>query len=390
MTNLHKPHHKSNLSYKWTAYSKDTLPLWVADMDFPSPKAVVDGLKKFLNKRDYGYAFPSKTFSAAIVDWFAKKHHFYFNEINIIPVYSVVNAIEHFLNTFLNTGEAYLVFTPIYPPFLSAGKSKHLRAVELPLHETETGGFVFDAKNFKNKVEQSQKTSSPIKALLLSNPHNPIGKTWEKKELEEIYHLCRHFNLLVLSDEIWADLTYHMPFTSFLDAHPNAASLTVVANSPAKTFNMPSFHCAFFIVKDKNLKTQLEKHQQLLCPSPSLLGMMASEICYRKGEKWLERVKKKLLKNRDFVVDFLQKNLNDFHFTLPEATYLLWVKCPQKRFLKTTPYEFFLKEAKTALNDGKTFGKGYKNYVRLNFACEKKTLKTALNRINFALKTNLS
>ena len=221
---------------------------------------------------------------------------------------------------------------------------------------------------------------------LLCNPHNPVGRVFTPAELEKLADICLRHNLIICSDEIHCDLLYpgyrHIPIATL---SPEVANRTVTLMAPSKTYNLAGLHCGLVIIKDPGLRKRWRQTSQGIVPGVDIMGHMAALAAYRHGQDWLEQVLAYLEGNRDFLCRYLNDHLPGIRMSRMEATYLAWPDCRDSG-ISGNPGEFFLKEARVALNDGAEFGKGGEGFVRLNFACPRKTLNEALDRMTAALK----
>jgi cystathionine beta-lyase len=222
--------------------------------------------------------------------------------------------------------------------------------------------------------------------FVLCNPHNPVGRVFRKDELERMAEICLRKGVVICSDEIHCDLLFsgqrHIPIAS-LDAEIGQNTVTLMA--PTKTFNIAGLQCSFAIVQNQELRNKLEHSMKGLVMWVNLMGLTATLAAYRDGQEWLEQVLHYLEGNRDYLYDFVRDHLPMLQIVKPEGTYLGWLDC-RNSAIQGNPYEFFLKEARVALNDGTTFGKGGEGFVRLNFACTWVVLSQALERMKAALE----
>jgi cystathionine beta-lyase len=375
-------------SYKWHRYDPDVLPLWVADMDFPSPEPVIRALRERVEHGIFGYpqgiaGLPKELpeLRRVLMD---RLEHLYGwqvqpEEILFLPgVVTGFNLVAHAVAT---AGGSILVQPPVYPPILHAAENAGMARLDNELLRNADGSYSIDWQALQ------QAFRDPVRLFLLCNPHNPVGRVFRKDELERVAELCLRHKVTICSDEIHCDLLYpghsHIPIAS-LD--PEIAQNTVTLMAPSKTFNIAGLQFSFAVVQNAGLRNQLKHAHHGLVGWVNLMGLTAGLAAYRDGQGWLDQVLAYLLANRDYLMEFVRNELPELNMVLPEGTYLAWLDCRQAG-IPGNPYEFFLKEARVALNDGATFGPGGEGFVRLNFGCPRATLQEGLERMQRALQT---
>jgi cystathionine beta-lyase len=277
-----------------------------------------------------------------------------------------------------SNGDEVLVQPPIYPPMLTAPDNAGRICTSVPLVEGQER-YEIDFDAFKHAIKPC------TSMFLLCNPHNPSGRVFTKGELEHLAESCLANNIIICSDEIHCDVIYqgyeHIPMASL---GTEVAANTVTLFAPSKTFNIPGLKCSIGVVQNPKLRAQIEKTAAGLIPHVNLLGYAAALAAYRDGQSWLDELLVYLEANRDFVLDFLATHLPAIKCRPPESTFLAWLDCRQAD-IPGNPYEFFLENARVALNDGVRFGQGGEGFVRLNFGCPRATLSEALERMRTAL-----
>lgn len=373
-------------SLKWDTYPEDILPMWVADMDFRSPQAVIDALHQAIEHGIFGY--PSGLHNepnqrselrqvlvermARLYDWQIQPEDIYF----VPGVVVGFNLVAHALG---EAGCNLVVQPPVYPPILGAAANAGMKRVDNPLiPQLDEAGrlhYEIDFDHFEQTI------SEDTRLFLLCNPHNPTGRVYSRSELERLAEICLRNGVAICSDEIHGDLIFephqHIPIAS-LD--PEIAQHTVTLMAPSKTFNIPGLQFSFAIVPNREWRKRLEAASQGLTNWINALGWVAALAAYREGEPWLREVLQYLQGNRDFLLQWMQEHFPQVPHTCPEGTYLTWLDCRPLN-LPDDPYSFFLKEAKVAFNDGKAFGKEGEGFIRWNFACPRPVLEEACGRI---------
>lgn len=359
---------------------KDVLPLWVADMDFSAPPKVVEAIQKRASHPVYGYTIRTIQFNEAIQGWLKKNHHWevFGDWIEYVP--GVVPALAMSLLAFTKPGDGVIIQPPIYPPFYSVVKDNQRKLALNPL--------VQDGNRYVINFEELETLAKDPgnKVLVLCSPHNPVGRVWTIDELEHIGEICLKHNVLLLSDEIHADLTMfghtHTPLASISDS---IASNCVTFMAPSKTFNIAGFSTAYIIASNSELLTKYRSVQNgLHLHMGHLFGGTVLEAAYQHGQDWLEELLCYLEDNILYVHDFISERLPFINMVKPEATYLLWLDFKKTGWSQNKLVQFLTEEAKVGLNDGLSFGKEGKGFMRLNVGSPRSVLKQGLEQIEAA------
>jgi cystathionine beta-lyase len=369
-------------SIKWNAYPQDVLPLWVADMDFPSPAPVLEALQQRVAAGIFGYGSVAKALAETLCERLQQRYQWTVKSEQLIFLPNLVSGLNLVCRTFAKAGEAALVQTPIYPPFLSAPLNQGIKLQTLELIPQQRG------KQLHYEIDELGFTSSltsETRLFLLCNPHNPVGRHFSRHELETLATLCLKNDLIICSDEVHCDLNLdgqtHIPVATL---SPDIAQRCITLLAPSKTFNIAGLGGSFAVVENPQLRKQLLAVMEGLIPHLNVLNSTAMLAAYQHGESWLQELIPYLRGNRDFLVNYLATHLPQLKTTVPEATYLAWIDCRAANL--HDPYQFFLKQAKVAFNEGNSFGKGGEGFVRLNFGCPRSTLETTLERMREALE----
>ena len=346
-------------SLKWSAYPEDVLPLWVADMDFP----VAEPIRKAIRERAEGFlGYPPREGDPELKDLLREKAGLE-GEVAFMP--GVVVGLYAAVAAFTAPGQGVLTQVPIYPPFLAAIREQKRTVLANPLRETE-GGYRLD-------LEGLERLAYATRLLLFCHPHNPTGRVFTEEELAALAAIARKHDLIVVSDELHAPLTYHRAHLPLARLLPER---TLTLLGPGKAYNLAGLPLGA-AVGPKPLVEALRRH--LPHTFPNVLAMAAWKAALEEGEGWLRETLERLKANRERVAAWA-KAAGLGHFP-PEGTYLAWLKTPIPKAAA-----FFLKEARVALNPGENFGEGYDRYVRLNFATYPEVLEEALRRLSEALK----
>jgi cystathionine beta-lyase len=363
-------------SLKWNRYrGRDVLPLWVADMDFRAPPAVLDALHRRIEQGVFGYAQPWPSLVAAVVDYLDKEYDWRIEPEWIVWLPGLVTGLNVACRTVVGD---VLTATPIYPPFLSAPRLAGRRLLTVPLVSTASG-WQWDFAALEAAL------TPECRLLLLCHPHNPVGRAWREDELRRIAEIAERHDLTVCSDEIHCDLVLddrrHRPFAGLGEA---AARRSITLMAPSKTFNVPGLGCAFAIVPAAGLRRDFKRVMDGIVPHVNVLGLVACEAALRHGGAWRAALLDTLRGNRDLVAAAVA-TMPGFVMTPVEATYLAWIDCRASGI--DDPQRFF-EDAGVGLSAGRDFGLGddYKQFVRLNFGCPRSTLTRALDRMGEAMR----
>ena len=381
------PPRRGTPNLKWNAYDADVLPMFVADMDFVSPQLVIDALREQVDSGLFGYpnlilhgdGIDLPTFRDVIVDRMARRYQWLIQPQDIVFIPGVVVGTNIAVYALCAPGEAMLVQPPLYPPMLMAAAATQRGRVDAPLVQQSDGSYAIDWGGFESAI------TADTRMFLFCNPHNPTGRVFRRNELERMAEICLRHDLLIASDEIHSDLLFggqrHIPTASL---SPAIADRTVTLIAPSKTFNLPGLQCSIAIIQNPDLRQKFNTARHGLVPWVNLMGLIAGEAAYHHGHEWLDQVLVYLEDNRDFLHDFVQRDLPSIQMAKPEGTYLAWLDC-RKAGIEGSPYQFFLDKARVALGDGTIFGPGGEGFVRLNFASPRSMLVDALERMKTAL-----
>lgn len=368
---------------KWTWYPKDVLPLWVADMDFPAPKPILDELHKAVNQGVLGYELASSTLLETVA---TRMDHLYGWKAKpewIVPVTGIVSGFNVAARAFGSSKKGYLVQPPVYNEFHEVKNNVGIPQINAPFIKRVQGNILryeIDWDLFKKRAKKAS-------MFLLCSPHNPLGIVFSRGDLRRMAEICIENRVLIVADEIHSELLLdEKKFTPMAKLSREIANNTITLVAPSKTFNVPGLHCGFAIIPNKELRDEYVKVVQHLRLHVASLGLHAAQVAFSgQCDEWLKEMRCYLTDNRDFLVDYVTKNMPDVRITVPDATYLAWLDFTQLNPEKS-PFEFFFEKAKVALSDGAIFGE--KGHIRLNFGTSRSILKQALNRMNKALDSN--
>ncbi len=359
---------------------EDIVPLSVADMEFKTPPAIVEGLKDFLDNAVLGYTIPYKSYLEIVKKWFLKRHDFKIESDWVVQSPGVVNAFTAALRSLCEEGDGIMVFKPIYPPMVGAIKTNNFKEVNIPLinnderYEIDFEAFEKSAKEPNNKV------------LLFCSPHNPIGRVWTKDELLKIGNICLENNVKIISDEIWMDLirpgNEHHILANLSD---KIRDITITCTAPSKSFNIAGLYNSNTIVSNEELRKGMkEELVKMRSTSINILGYKACEIAYTDGEEWLEELLQVLDQNFKLCEEFFTK-LN-LPYATPEGTYIFWVNFNSLGMTQEDLHKFLYEKARIFTSPGENFGQEGIGYERFNIALPTEVLREHLKRLEKAIE----
>ena len=359
---------------------KDLNPLWVADMDFKTPKFINDAIIEATQKSIYGYSIDTPELYTSIINWQKNQHSWGINKEDIYMINGVVPAYSACIEAFSEENDEVIVQTPIYPPLFKCVTANNRKVVVNELKKDENGYYSMDLEDLERKI------TPKTKILALCSPHNPVGRVWSKEELEKLSLICIKHNIIIVSDEIHSDITFKK-FTPLASISQEIANQTITLNSAGKTFNIAGLNCGYAISKNRDLLDKFKKiAQKREINSINFFGYIATKAAYENGAEFVKELKKYLLSNIEFTKNYFEKNDIKIDFLIPEATYLLWLDFKQLNLSHNEIKTILLTKSKIALNDGISFGNNGNKYFRLNLALSEKALGIALKQLSKKFK----
>lgn len=370
---------------KWTYYPEDLLPMWVADMDFPAPKPILDALRGAIRHGVLGYELASKTLLETVAARMDRLYGWKVQPEWVVPVTGIVSGFNVAARAFSSLKKGYLIQPPVYNEFHELKNNVGLTQLEAPLIKRVRGNIIhyeIDWDLFKQQVKKAG-------MFLLCNPHNPLGIIFARSDLRRMAEICVENKVLMVSDEIHSELLLEdKKFTPLAKISSEVAQNTITLIAPSKTFNIPGLFCGFAIISNKEIRDEYTKVASHLRLHVASLGLRAAQAAFSgECDDWLKELRCYLTGNRDFLTDYVTKNMPEVRITVPQATYLAWMDFTQLDFEKT-PFQFFYENAKVALSDGAIFGENGKGHIRLNFGTSRRILKQGLDRMRRALHSH--
>lgn len=359
---------------------KDVIPMWVADMDFNTPEFIVKALQNRLNHEIYGYTFRPPEYFLSIIGWLKNRHNWEVEKEWISFCPGIVPALNFCTLAFTQPGDSIIVQPPVYFPFFSAIESHGRNLIYNRLKEVE-GKWVMDYDSLVDSIDRK------TKMIIISNPHNPVGRVWTREELNNLAEICLKNNIIILSDEIHCDLVLpgftHTPVASLSE---KIAEITITCIAPSKTFNLAGLSTSSVIISNPVLrKSYTRVVDNLHLGGGNIFGTIASIAAYSHGHQWLDALLDYIDHNIDFVEDYCRKMIPEILPVQPEATYMIWLDCRKFGMTGKELQNFFVKSAGIGMNEGSTFGPGGEGFMRMNVATTHETVVKALEKIERAV-----
>lgn len=360
--------------------ASDILPMWVADMDFAAPKVVVDAMKERMEHPVFGYSYVCESCKDAVQQWLLNRHDWKTKNEWMLFHHGVVPAIASVVETFTKKGDGILVTPPIYPPFFQIPERLERTIAECVMTEAN-GTYAIDFTEFEKALQKD------VKLFILCNPHNPGGIVWGEDQLKEIVRLCAKYDVLILSDEIHADLVFpehkHIALATVAGDEVNRI-ITCVA--PTKTFNLAGVQAAIMIATDSTIRTKLEENA-MAYGGIALNAFAASALkaAYEEGGPWLDQLLEVVSSNMDLVIDKLVNAVPGISIQKPQGTYLLWIDYRNTGLSEKEIMEKLLNKGKLALEPGTKYGESGRGFLRMNVACPQTVVEDGIQRFIHAL-----
>lgn len=369
-------------SLKWDVESHE-LPMWVADMDFQTAPEIIDALATRNRFGVFGYENVSPEWYDAYQTWWTNRHHWRLEKDWMLFCTGVVPAISSVVRKMTTVGENVLVLTPVYNIFFNSILNNGRHVLESSLvYDQESHTYDIDYEDLEEKLSYSQTT-----LLLFCNPHNPVGKIWERETLKRVGELCARYHVTVLSDEIHCDLTdpgcEYIPFAS-VSKECEQNSITCIA--PTKTFNMAGLQTSAIVVPHPNLRAKVERGINTdEVAEPNAFATYAAVAAFTKGGDWLDELREYIYQNKQLVVRFLEQELPELHLSVSQATYLLWIDCKEITDDSEALGDFIRRETGLYLTAGTAYGNTGAGFLRMNIACPRDRVQDGLGRLKQAI-----
>jgi cystathionine beta-lyase len=381
---------KDSASRKWSpqvineefGYSDGLLPMWIADMDFKCPPAVIEALEEVAKHGIYGYTYVTEEYYQAVVRWCGFKHNWDVKKEWITFTHGTVSTLHYIIQAFCEEGDKVIIQTPSYSPFKSAITRQSCVPCYNPLQLVQ-GKYEIDFDDLE------QKASDPrAKMLLFCSPHNPTGRVWTLEELKLVSEICLRNNVLMVSDEIHRDvLLYGNKHIPLSEVSGNAADHCIICLSPNKAFNFGGLKSSYTVIPNEQIREVLEKQlAKNSITSPNVFAVPALIAAYTKSDCWLKELIQYVEGNFDFIRNFLKVNMPEVKLIEPEASYLAWLDFRQIQPEPIKLDDLMLHKAKIALNGGHSFVANGEGFVRMNVGCPRSYVEEAMHRIYRAVR----
>jgi cystathionine beta-lyase len=358
------------------------MPLWVADMDFRTPPAVIDALTEASRHGIFGYSDVKLPYFQTLHDWYRNNFQWNTEASWLVKTPGVVFAICTAIRALTDPGDGILIQRPVYYPFTNVILDNNRVLVNNPLIYRD-GRYTIDLEDFELKIRENA-----VKLFILCNPHNPVGRVWSKDELIGMGEICLKYNVTVISDEIHGDLIYPgFRHTVFASLKPEYANIAITCTSPSKTFNLAGLQVSNIFISNKVLRRMFRKEMcRIGYAQLNTLGLVACQAAYEKGELWLEELRAYLFENLNYIRSFLREELPQISLVEPEGTYLVWLDFRSLGMTEEALDSFILEEAGLWLDNGSMFGPEGEGFQRINIACPRATLEQAFTQLKHAIK----
>ena len=360
---------------------EDLIPLWVADMDFPTPDFIIDALHKRLEHPILGYTLQYDGYWQSVQAWLKQRHGWDVESEWMRYIPGIVKGIGMVINSFTAPGDKIIIQPPVYHPFRLVPEHNGREVVLNPLRPTADGYYEMDFEQLEQVIDPK------CKVLILANPHNPVGITWSRETLERLAEIAVKHNIVVISDEIHCDMPLygnrHIPFASVSE---NAARCSITFGAPSKTFNIAGIVSSYCIVPNEDLRKRffswLEANEFDMA---TIFAMTATEAAFTLGEEWRQQMIAYIEGNIDFVDEYLKANIPEVKITKPQASYLAWMDFSALGLKHEELVDMLINKARLAMNDGAMFGVQGEQHMRLNVGTTRAVLKQAMEQLKKAI-----
>ena len=375
---------QTHRSEKWRAFPKDVLPLPVAEMDFPVADPIRQVLREMIDHSDLGYLGSIPEMGTAFAGFAKRRWGWSADPLQVRIAADVGVGIVEVLRVITKAGDKILINSPVYPNFWTWCTETHLEQVDVPLTQSEQA---INGSNWILDWDGIEKAyASGIKAHLICNPHNPLGRVYTHEELSRLADLAKKHNVYVLSDEIHAPLTFaEQKFTPFLSVSENAREVGITITAASKGWNIAGLKCAIIVSENEKVHETLNGIAPATHYRASLLGAFASVAAFEKGEPWLDSAMVEIDKNRNLVAELIAAKTPGVGYRIPHCSYLAWLDLTSFN-LGEDPSAVLIEKGKVAFVPGVRFGAQSSQFVRLNFATSPQILEEAFNRLATVLR----
>lgn len=360
---------------------EDILPLWVADMDFRISSYIQDAVRAQAEHGVYGYSEAQEGYFEAVRGWMKRHYDWDVDRCWLVKTPGIVFALAMAVKAFTNEGDGVMIQQPVYYPFSEVITDNGRRIIDNTLVQDENGKYHMDITDFEEKLVREK-----VKLFFLCNPHNPVGRVWTREELEQIGDICYRHQVIVVSDEIHADFTFHRKHLVFANLKEEYRDITITCTSPTKTFNIAGLQVSNIFIPNRSLRRPFRKQIDAAGYSQlNAVGLAACEAAYRNGEEWYGAVLAYIEENISFMKEYIRVKIPEIKLLEPEGTYLVWLDFRGVGLDSGDLDNLIVHKAGLWLDSGDIFGPAGSGFQRVNAACPRATLEEALTRLEQAL-----
>lgn len=363
-------------------FGSDVMHLGVADMDYRSPKPIIEAMQNIVEKGVFGYTIWPENYEELVSQWMKRRYEQETKTEWVVFSPRINMALNMAVETFTNEGDGIVLHTPAYTALQNAVEKYHRVMIESPL-VLENGRYKMDFQQLRRNLDDKKAQGVCAKIMLLCNPHNPTGRVWEIEELQQVVDICKEYDLLLISDEIHEDFVKKgHKFVSCLHFQEDLQGRMIVCNSITKTFNVPGVILSNLLIPDQGIRERMkETMDRWGLHNPNIFAAGIMEAAYTQCDEWIEQVNAYLDENYEFLKKYLEKNMPELEVIPSEGTYMAWVQTEKLQISPEELEKFFIEDAKVSVYMGSRYGKHTDSFIRINIATSRSYLQEALERI---------
>lgn len=363
-------------------FGSDVMHLGVADMDYRSPKPIIEAMQNIVEKGVFGYTIWPENYEELVSQWMKRRYGQETKNEWVVFSPRINMALNMAVETFTNEGDGIVLHTPAYTALQNAVEKYHRVMIESPL-VLENGRYKMDFQQLRRNLDEKKAQGVCAKIMLLCNPHNPTGRVWEIEELRQVVDICKEYDLLLISDEIHEDFVKKgHKFVSCLHFQDDLQGRMIVCNSITKTFNVPGVILSNLLIPDQGIRERIkETMDRWGLHNPNIFAAGIMEAAYTQCDEWIEQVNAYLDENYEFLKKYLEKNMPELEVIPSEGTYMAWVQTEKLQISPEELEKFFIEDAKVSVYMGSRYGKHTDSFIRINIATSRSYLQEALERI---------
>lgn len=363
-------------------FGSDVMHLGVADMDYRSPKPIIEAMQNIVEKGVFGYTIWPENYEELVSQWMKRRYGQETKNEWVVFSPRINMALNMAVETFTNEGDGIVLHTPAYTALQNAVEKYNRVMIESPL-VLEKGRYKMDFQQLRRNLDEKKAQGVCAKIMLLCNPHNPTGRVWEIEELQQVVDICKEYDLLLISDEIHEDFVKKgHKFVSCLHFQEDLQGRMIVCNSITKTFNVPGVILSNLLIPDQGIRERMkETMDRWGLHNPNIFAAGIMEAAYTQCDEWIEQVNAYLDENYEFLKKYLEKNMPELEVIPSEGTYMAWVQTEKLQISPEELEKFFIEDAKVSVYMGSRYGKHTDSFIRINIATSRSYLQEALERI---------